>query len=199
MNYNYEQWRNGYQSGDVVLCQGKGLISFLIRLITMGWSSHTGRLVWQYGRLYITHSTSLGKDSTGKKLDGVTSELFGAFVARYKGKIKVRSWQGLGISEGRRRVVVRGKMMEYRDRKYERKILELLGAAMPWKNKETEASKLSLFCSEYGCDIDKQLGAFAYPEEVISNELTPADYEMGRKVEKLLANGVALGPEIRIK
>ena len=188
MKYRYE--RKNINTGDILLFSGKGLFSSLIRLATFSKISHVGIAYVIGGDIYCWESTSLSK---GKK--GVQISLLSNRVQSYNGKIWVRHLQCKhtplfysGLRELRR---------ELKDKPYERNIWELIGSAMPWRNK---SNLKSVFCSELVAEAYKRMGILH--TKLPSNEFTPKDFELGGQVDKLLRlndEPACLGEEIKIK
>ncbi len=174
MEVKYNVLRKNLRTGDKVLFQGKGLISLIIRFLTWmkAWS-HIGVIIRIQNNVFILESTSLKKGKKGVQIDYFTSVL-----ERYKGIIAVRRVIGMKNNPHVVKVYkeIRDEML---GKDYEKKLLQLLGAALPWQNQRDLSS---IFCSELVAEGDIRLGLL--PESPASNEYTPNDYAEGGIVEK---------------
>ncbi len=177
MEVKYNKIRKNLHTGDKVLFQGRGMISWIIRFLTfMKLWSHIGVIIRMDNNVFILESTSLAK---GKK--GVQIDFFTNVLARYKGIIGVR--RVMGMKKDCHIVAVYKQLRdELLGKKYEKKILQLLGACMPWQNKRDLSY---VFCSELVAEGDIRLGLL--PDNPPSNEYTPNDYAKGGVVEKRMA------------
>ena len=183
---SYEVIRPKLQTGDEVLCGGKGFFSFVIKLVTWSWCSHVGKIfVDAFGCVWIWHSTSLSKGKSGPQ-----REQFRTFLKRYRGRIEVRLLTH-GISgdprfrpDGFQQMYI-DTIREFKDKEYENNYLELAGSAMPWKNK---ANLASIFCSEENAEIDQRT-VVIFIFDVPANEYKPKDsLPGGMKDKKLTVN-----------
>ncbi len=183
----YSKLRKNLRTGDKVLFQGRGIISWIIRFLTwMKLWSHIGVIIKIANNIFILESTSLYKGKKGVQIDYFTNVL-----ARYKGVIAIR--RVIGRRDNPKILSVYKELRdELLGRKYEKKILQLLGAAMPWQNKRDLSY---IFCSELVAEGDIRLGLL--PSHPPSNEYTPNDYAKGGVVERRMrtqTNGkVSLG------
>lgn len=178
MQLPYAVIRPALDTGDVILFRGKGLISWIIRTIARSRWSHGGRVLKIEGRLFLWESTTLG---TGKK--GVQVNFLRTRIAQYKGRVAVRR-----LFEVERGAEMRGitdtLLWEMRDVEYEKDILELLGAALFWRNQQDLSS---VFCTELLAEWDIRNGIL--PKSLPSNEYTPADYDKGGLVDRTMLKG----------
>ena len=144
-------------------------------------------MVYKIGsNIMVAESTKL----TGK--DGVQISLLSVRGKRYKGKIRLRRLYTMrGAEFFHTAETVRD---ETKGKKYERRLLELLGSVAFWKNK---VCLIYIFCSELIGLYFKRWGLFkwVFPE----NELAPVDFTKGGKVDKLLKPGTWLGDEIKLE
>ena len=186
------------RNGDVVICSGSGIISRLIRFVSFGMASHVGMIVVDFTDLpHIYHSTMMNGNKTGK----VSLQDWDDFLNRYKGKVFIRSL----YSQGEVVTLTIGPPRHFRYETqrfikgtkgllYEQNKLELLGSAMPWKNKSDLSS---LFCSELIV-----LFFMSYLNCIRNgtpaNEYTPNDFLPGRMVDKKMKKH-KLGPLVRVK
>lgn len=190
MEVKYSEIRGILNTGDKVLFQGKGIISWIIRFLTwMKLWSHIGVIIRIANNVFILESTTLYKGKKGVQIDYFTNVL-----ARYKGIIAVR--RVIGMKNNPKVLDIYKELRdELLGRKYEKKILQLLGAAMPWQNKRDLSS---IFCSELVAEGDIRLGLL--PDFPPSNEYTPNDYAQGgvaeRRMRKQTEGKVRLGEVI---
>jgi len=174
MEVKYDKIRKKLRTGDKVLFQGRGAISWIIRFLTwMKLWSHIGVIIKIANNVFILESTSLYKGKKGVQIDYFTNVL-----AQYKGIIAIR--RVLGMKDNKKIVSTYKELRdELLGKLYEKKILQLLGAAMPWQNKRDLSY---IFCSELVAEGDIRLGLL--PSHPPSNEYTPNDYAKGGVVEE---------------
>jgi len=167
--------RDKLHTGDVLLFEGQGIISRLIQIITGNRISHVA-MVYRMGRdLYCYESTSMLKGKNGVQISLLSNRLDG-----YKGKVWVRRM------ECNRDAIffqtLRDLRQEFKGKKYERNLWELLGAALPWRN---VANLETIFCSELIAEAFQRWG-FLLPLKP-ANEYTPADFDRMDNNELYLA------------
>lgn len=170
----YEQIRPDLQTGDEVLCGGKGWISLLIKIVTLSWVSHVGKIfIDSNGCVWIWHSTSLAKGKSGPQ-----REQFRTFLKSYQGRVEVRHLKFVGPlntrPQGFQQTYI-DTIKEFKDKEYENNYMELAGSVMPWKNK---ANLTSIFCSEMTAEIDMRTGILV--RSVPANEYIPKDSLPGK-------------------
>lgn len=175
-------------TGDVIQCSGKGLVSFLIKLRTGNPMSHIGKLVVLEKTVFLWHSTSLSKGKSGPQLVELRQ-----WLQQYKGKIY---WRRLCFD---RTLEFRYQYLrtidEFKDKVYERNIIELYGAASALiRNKK---NLTDIFCSELASEIDQR--TFVIDDKLPSNEYSPKDYMPLEKIEKHLINGARYEKLVRLK
>jgi hypothetical protein len=172
---NYEEIRSSLNTGDIVLCNGKGFVSDLIGWFTGSKMSHIGLIVRTSYEVQLLHC------GWTKAVKGVQLTPFGEYVRNYKGEIYVRS---LVCNRDRDWfAVLHDFICKHRSTSYEKGIgglLELLGAALQI-NRQNE---LNLFCSEMVAELFKLWGYL--PADVPSNNYVPADFEYGGKLDACL-------------
>ena len=192
----YSAVRHEFKTGDQLLCSGKSFVSYLIKLVTLSDISHTAKVVVNVDGVWVWESTSLGKG-----VDGVRMTLMSEWLQEYNGKVYYRPLRF--ERDGKFHWAYRDLRAEYKGKKYEQNWWELAGAAMPWKNKDTAKSKITLFCSEMTALADFFSGVISLGGEFIANETTPADYLPGRKIDKIIAlnsnKPAAFGRMVRLK
>jgi len=181
----YEALRPDLQTGDEVICGGKGFFSRIIQLATWSWASHVGKIYKDaFGCIWIWHSTLLSKGKSGPQ-----REQFRTFLKRYNGRVEVRQlkficqdlcWRPYSFQH-----IYINTIIEFKDKEYEDNKLELAGSAMPWNNKPNLAS---IFCSEMTAEIDMRTGVLATISTMPANEYTPADSLENRKKDWNLKN-----------
>ncbi|MFA7100705.1 MAG: hypothetical protein WC196_02940 [Bacilli bacterium] len=175
-------------TGDVIQCSGKGLASGLIKWRTGCDMSHTGTLVIMDRTVFLWHITSLGKGKSSPQLIE-----FRQWLQQYKGKVY---WRRLCFD---RTLEFRYQYLktidEFKDKVYERDLIELLGAASALiKNKK---DLTDLFCSELKAEVDQR--TFVIDDKLPSNEYSPKDYMPLEKIEKHLINGARYEKLVRLK
>lgn len=181
----YESIRRDLKTGDILLFSGTGFVSWLIKRITFSKYSHVGMVYVIDRNVYCWESTSLTKGR-----DGVQISLLSNKLLSYKGKVWVRHLTT------NRSIEFYNAIDNFRDavkkRRYEQNIWELMGSALPWKNK---ANLTTIFCSELVAEALKRACVIARGKP--SNEYTPADFA-SEDINKELDNS-ALGDEILLE
>jgi hypothetical protein len=176
----YKDIRYKINTGDLILFQGSGLISGLIRLLTWSKISHVGIAYQWCDDMFIWESI------VGLNGDGVQISLLSQKIKKYRGKIWIRR---LACNRNSRFYRIISDFREYtKHKKYERSILELLGSIMPWRNKP---NSMYYFCSELIADLYQKWGLM---NEKPPNEYTPSDFFILKKL-----NNAALSLPERIK
>jgi len=159
----YLDHRPDMRTGDLLLFSGKGPISWLIKRATRSRFSHVGMVYVMCGSVFCWESTKM----TGQ--DGVQISLLSRRLIEYNGGVFWRALNAPHYPE------VYNALAELREevkgRCYERSILELLGAALPWRNKPDLSS---LFCSELVAEAYRRMGLLGGFKP--ANEYTPGDF-----------------------
>lgn len=165
----YEKIRPSLQTGDEIICGGKSWVSLLIKIVTLSWASHVGKVYKDNGCLWIWHSTSLSKGKSGSQREQLRT-----WLKRYNGKVAVRhlsyidkplKWRPEGFQSE-----YIATIKEFKNKEYETNNWELAGSALPWRNKPNLAT---IFCSEQNAEIDMRTGVLT--RVVSANEYTPKD------------------------
>ena len=160
----YLMIRDTLQTGDILLFSGEGVISRVIQFISRSWMSHVATVYRQSDDVYCYESTSMSKGKNGVQISLLSNRIEG-----YKGKVWVRRLEC--NRDARFYRILRDLRHEFRGKKYERNIWELLGSALPWRN---TANLNTIFCSELIAEAFQRWG-FLLPLKP-SNEYTPADF-----------------------
>jgi len=186
----YSDIRKDLKTGDILLFNGRGFVSWLIKLATASDVSHVGMVYVIGGDVYCWESTSMRKGA-----DGVQISLLSNRINNYNGTVKVRHL----VTERDSAFYEALKIFrdEVKGRKYEQNIWELMGAAMPWRNK---SNLKTIFCSELIAEMFKRWGFLI--DGFVSNEYTPNDFSFGKRVDhdiRLSDEPVCLGKEILIE
>ena len=176
MNYPF---RDKVKTGDLVLFDGHGKASRLIKSITGSQWSHIGMIVVNeaLGMVQLFESTKgRGLDVfTGKYVRGVRLTMLSDAIRNCNGAVAVRRLnRPLGLFEQAAFASWRRVSM---GRPYERSLFELWKAAFVGPlGKNTEAL-WSLFCSELVAEAYQRMGILGEPPVAPpSNEYTPADF-----------------------
>lgn len=159
-----------FQTGDIILFQGKGFISKIIQICSRSKFSHVG-IVYNSGiRQYLIHSTSLGKGKDGVRINFLDEYLAENTGTAYVKKLEV--YTELGTSK---QVDLNTKMWEFftkiRDREYEKNPIEFAGAQLRVIKNKRDAEYL--FCSELVVEALRAVDIMK--EGKASNEYTPKD------------------------
>lgn len=194
MNYKkqiitpYLKVRPSFDTGDEILCSGKGLASFLVKFRTGCDISHVGKIVALGLTVFLWHSTSLTKGKSGPQLVE-----FRQWLKQYNGLVW---WRKLHFNRTPKfRQIYSDAIEEFKDKEYERNPLELYGAASALlKNKE---NLKDIFCSEQNAEADKRTSVII--TDLPSNEFLPKDSLPHEKKDKLLNPKASFGPIIRLK
>jgi hypothetical protein len=190
----YNDIRDDLKTGDVVLFDGRGWISRLIKLGTFSRWSHVG-LVYvprQGGTVFLYESTTLSnvKGAKGAPVKGVQTVDLWNRVRNYKGSIAIRRVNRDKFNY--QEIIAFEKMRsKYRHKVYERSVAELIKSAFGrfgWNQKEDDSS---LFCSELVAASLKALGVLSSAKS--SNSYTPADF--GNMSTQTLHNPVHIIPQ----
>ena len=183
----YSKIRLQLKTGDNVLFQGRGLPSWIIATSTFGPWSHMGKIIRIGEDVFVLESTKITS-----KIQGVQLSLLSVRVAQYKGRVAIRRL--LDVERNLRFLeIVMEFRKEMKGKLYEQSIWQLMGAALPWRNKR---DLTSVFCSEMVAELDIRLGIL--PSSPPSNEYHPNDYGLGRYVDRHMLKG-RLGRPIFIK
>jgi len=158
----YGEIRPKLQTGDILLFEGRGFVSWLIKRATRLRFSHCAMVYVLGGDVYCWESTML----TGK--NGVQISLLSQRLGNYKGRVYVRF---LHVERTQEMLEALGEFRhEVKGRRYEIDMIELAGAAMPWRNKE---NLKSIFCSELIAAAFQRMDLFGTLKP--SNEYYPGD------------------------
>lgn len=194
LTWTYEKIRPFLMTGDQVLFKGRGLLSWLICLLTGGDKSHIGTIIKVKNPENELGWLQLLESDYGKNIHGLQLSMLGEKIRTYKGEVYIRFlncprppiWYQLLYQY----------IAEHRGSSYEKGIggfWELLGAALRI-NKQNERR---LFCSEASAGIFKNWGYL--PKLIASNNYTPEDFDEWKKVDdylreaSLLARKAAMG------
>ena len=169
----YLKIRDSLQTGGQILCDGEGYKSWLIKLATSSDISHVAKIVRNEDGVFVWESTR------SKRTDGVQMTLMSQWLKEYKGKVYVRKL--VFDRDEKFYQAYRDTREAFRGKKYERHLLELLGAVMPWRNKEDFKH---IFCSELTAAVDSRSDVLEY--SIAANEIKPADYMPGRRMDNLI-------------
>ena len=186
----YAEKRCELKTGDILLFEGKGFGSWVIKRATFSKWSHVGMVYKAADDVFCYEALKLKK---GK--DGVQTSLLRARIKDYDGKIWVRQLRTRRTQSFVERFDTYRERMKCRE--YENNIWELMGAAMPWKNKEDFTS---LFCSELIAGAYQALHLIG--KTIIANEFTPGDFSYDGVVEyclKLCDFQARLAPEVLLE
>lgn len=175
----YESLRWSLKTGDILQMRGKGLFSWILG--RFGWASHVGMVLVVEGMVFVYESTTLStvRDYfTGKKVKGVQVVLLSERLRTYKGKIRVRQLEKPLTSY--QKEILEECRQEFRDRKYEQSLWQLIRAGFKWRIQAKDLS--SIFCSELTAEVQQRQGIMR--ERYPSNEINPWDYDPGGVAEK---------------
>ncbi|MFH1370374.1 MAG: hypothetical protein ABII09_03695 [Planctomycetota bacterium] len=180
----YKRIRPHLMTGDIVLFNGRGVISDVIGFFTRSKMSHVGMIV------RTSYQVDILEADWGKSVKGVQLNPFGEKCREYKGEIFIRF---LNCERDRLWFEQLHKFIsEHRGTSYEKGlglILELLGAAL----RINRHNEHNLFCSELLASIFKRWGYL--PPNVASNNYQPKDFEPDKKVDVLLRSASLLAGE----
>ncbi len=178
----YNTIRGQIQTGDLLLFDGTSLVSGLIKFLSRRRAkdcpykllmSHIASTFVLGGNVFTWESFEQGKHK------GVQMELLSQRLLSYKGNIYYRPLvYDRDVYFYNAYTTLRE---EWKNRKYEQNLLELLGALMPWKNTEDFSS---IFCSELKAGVDKASGILITNEP--ANEFVPNDYLPECKVDSIM-------------
>jgi hypothetical protein len=170
----YDRVRSKLDTGDIVLFQGRGFVSHMIRLGTSSRWSHVGMVVKQdeWGTLMLWESQGI---------QNLTDVLTG-FERDAAMKRKLRAFRN-----------------EVRGRPFEKSVLTQIKAALDdgigLGHNEEDLS--SLFCSELIAETYQRLGLLG--DELPSAEYVPADFSSEREARLHLLGNARLGKEQKLK
>ena len=157
------------------------------------WSSHVGVIVVAEGRVMLFESTSIRGGVKGVRLVPVSEA-----IPFYDGDVMVRKLKT------NRDVYFTSTINRFVtstiNKKYESSVFELMGSAWNgWFIGHNRPDYTTYFCSELVAHLYQRL--MLIPDDVITNEMTPEDFRLGGKVDKLMAKmpeASCLGVEITI-
>lgn len=182
---SYADIRDELQTGDVVLFDGKGPISWSIKRFTNGPWSHVGIVLVRKSRVLLWESTTLSDlpdVETGVARTGVMVVNLSARIAQYSGRCAIRRVNGPRPAS--RLEALQELYGKINHRPYEESTLELVRAAYDgwWGTNREDLS--SIFCSELVGESFQALGFVS--EKIPSNEYTPVDFsEQARGYESV--------------
>jgi len=195
--FYYSEIRDWIETGDALLFSGNSFVSKLIKIATANPISHTGMAVRKDGSIFCIESTTLENGRDGVRMSTLRSRLLstnGRVFLRNLGDDRhcnIHRTQEFGLKLQR---AFEPFYNDFKDKLYEKHILELLGACMPWRNKN---DLKYIFCSEmYAAFL---MGyAEILPCCMPANEYTPADFTPGGWAEKLLIKPAYFSPMIEL-
>jgi hypothetical protein len=196
----YEKIRPSLKSGDLVLFDGKGKLSTLIKWFA-GPFSHAGILVYSddldyLGLMESTTLQSAPDVETGQIESGVSFVALSERVRGYEGRVFVRQ---LNKPLDRIRLDALARFRrEFHLRPYQKNKIDLV--ATLWRDYDGKEELASLFCSEVTAEALQQ--AFLLPEVgsggQASDKYTPMDFSSMARPELRLCGGYEYGSEIEI-
>ena len=195
---NYINIRDQIKTGDIVLFQGKGLFSTVIR--ASGDKTHVGVVVNfpEYDFKCILESTTLStiRDlGSGEFKKGVQIVPLSKRISSYNGKIWIRQLENFHVGEKERKILFNFRR-EFNNRPYEKSKIDLIGSAFDILN-DNEEDLTSVFCSETVGELYQRWGIL--PDDVPSDSYSPTEFSITAKKPIELLNGAKLADEeIRI-
>jgi hypothetical protein len=199
----YDRVRSKLDTGDIVLFQGRGFVSHMIRLGTSSRWSHVGMVVKQdeWGTLMLWESQgiqTLTDVLTGTARNGVKLVVLSDRVKTFDGEVSVRRLTGFERDAAMKRKL-RAFRNEVRGRPFEKSVLTQIKAALDdgigLGHNEEDLS--SLFCSELIAETYQRLGLLG--DELPSAEYVPADFSSEREARLHLLGNARLGKEQKLK
>lgn len=194
----YSEIRDSLDTGDLVLFDGRGAISTLIRYWT-GNKSHIGMVVrlrdlgvmlWESTTLTVgnIHDALTGEVRKGVQLVPLSERL-----RLYDGRVSIRRLTATRSDDLRARL---GAMREeWKGRPYERDKLSMLLQDRSGLSEDTELA--SLFCSELVAETYMRAGWMR--RLTAANDFWPSHFADGGMAEKLLVASAALMPEMAVE
>lgn len=199
----YDDIRTELKTGDIVLFSGKGGVSEWIKWFTRSDYSHVGMVlrIPKFEIVLLWESTTLCnvKDvEAGRELQGVQLVPLSDRVKKYSGDIAIRRLDYGDAENDMEKMVyaLEQKRTELKRRPYEEKIRELIRSAYDGPLGENTEDLSSVFCSELVAEAYQAMGLL--PQDIPSNEYTPADFSKEAKKELPLLQGASLSDEIAI-
>lgn len=173
----YNEIRDELKTGDVVLFDGRGWVSCLIKIGTFSRWSHVGIVYRPHptGTVFLYESTTLSNiaGSKGAAVKGVQTVDLWNRVRNYKGTIAVRQVTREKFTY--QEVIALEKLRsKYRYKKYERSAAELIKSAFGRFGFYQKEDDSSLFCSEVVAECLQALNVLSNRRS--SNSYTPADF-----------------------
>jgi len=189
----YSEVRELLRTGDVVLFNGKGLVSWIIS--RLGGKSHVG-VIYRPNRetvlLYESTTLSNLRDvSSGRKVRGVQLVNFSRRVATYNGRIWVRRLDK-PLDRQQRRIMEQTRK-EFAGKGYEQSLWQLIRAGFKWSLQMADLG--TIFCSELVAELFQRWGFLS--RKIPANEHNPGDFRQGGCVDDFMT-GNRLGIEIPI-
>lgn len=169
----------GLQTGDVLLCSGKGLSSDIIRWFTGSHWTHVGVIVELDGvEEPLVLESNRGPESAdlfeGQPLTGITLVPLSRKLADYHGDVMVRRRDGAPLCPRRRRLARRLVQRLYR-RPYRHYLWRQLLDLLPHTRRRDYSA---LFCSELVAEFYRRLGWL--PADLRTGAVVPADFAEDR-------------------
>ena len=175
---NYAEARPRIRSFDILLFQGRGLISRAIQAVTGSPWSHVALALRLADQDWVLcyESTTLSDIPdlvTGSRVKGVQAVPLSQRLAAYGGSVAWRPVEGRRYPDDETQAV--DFLRRYRGVPYERNQVELLCSALDATElgrNQPDAS--SVFCSELAALLLREVGVLG--GEAPANEFTPADF-----------------------
>ncbi|QDT98675.1 C40 family peptidase [Gimesia aquarii] len=184
----YEEIRDQFKTGDIILFSGKGAFSSMIKLFSGGKWSHIGMvirlpdfddavLLWESTTLTNTSDVEFNSSIKGVQLVALSER-----ISRYAGEISLRPLnKPINESMYSDLSQLRHKLSR---RPYERDELELLRSAWDGIAGANSEDLSSVFCSELVAEAYQSMGLLPEPPVGLpSNEYTPLDFSEARELK----------------
>ena len=186
MNTTYDLYREQAKTGDVLLFDGKGLVSGLVKFAQLSDWSHVGMVVKSHemDMLLCWESTTLSKIKdvdAGIVKSGVMIVPLSMHMAKYDGRIAVRQLR-TALVDTQRRILMQMRR-EVRDVPYEQNLFELLKSTYDGPFGKNTADLSSIFCSELIAEYFIRIKLLT--DELPANEYTPKDFA-GKEMDHIL-------------
>ena len=192
----YSEIRDSLKTGDLILVEGKGMISSLIRFGYRLFSdrpsdySHIGMVIRDktLDMIYVWESTTLSKIPDAKS--GVCES--GVQIVEASSRVKSIQEAGGSVMIRKLNAILNEDQMaklsavrkEFSGREYENDTFELFKAMYDWKLGNNVPDLSSLFCSEMVAAAFQRMELFD-GEHIPANEFTPEDFVEGGFVDDL--------------
>lgn len=174
---SYQAARGKMDTGDLILFDGKGQVSSVIKHLTRSRWSHVGMVyrIPSHDLVLLWESTSLSnlKDiTTGVARRGVQLVPLRERVRTYPGKV---GWRKLNVPRtGPAMTALNSLRLEVSGRNYEESMIELIKAAYDGSFGRNVEDLSSLFCSELVAEAYQRMRLL--DGTLPSNEYTPKDF-----------------------